>query len=350
MSFVPLKMNSVISTFESASAPPPTLANLPLVSVIALCYNHERFLKNCLESVRSQTYPNLQIIIMDDCSKDSSVSLIREWISQNSTLPVTFIAHEQNRGICKTLNEALSHTRGKYISMVATDDAWEPEKIFEQVTVMESLDETVGVIYSDAFTMNEAGVRQPKRFVETYRNFRRLPEGNIHELLWEGNFIPAMATLIRRSVFEAVGKYDESLFYEDWDMWLRISRCYRFASYPKPTAHYRVFSASMSKSAADRMNCSNEIIFTKNLLESLVPRSVRNKAFNFAVRRAFRQKLTQPKEGKEMLEKLMRRYRSPRLVFAWILFKLGLRYSHYERMLSKLNPTHISEATDCVDL
>jgi glycosyltransferase involved in cell wall biosynthesis len=302
----------------------------PLVTAVGLCYNHERHVRDCLESIKQQAYPNLEIIIADDCSKDSSPLLIREWIRQNHSLPITFIQNEQNQGVCRTLNRVLALARGKYISMTATDDVWEPGKILEQVPVMESLPEKTGVLYGDACLMDENGLPLPDRFVETYRKFERMPEGNIHDVLWEGNFIPAMTTLIRRSVFEKVGLYDENLFYEDWDMWLRVSEHYHFAYFPRPTAKYRVSMTSMSKTSVDEMTLANELTFIKYLLRKRVPKQVRNQAFNFAIRRAYRQKATTPGEARNLLSTMVRLYGSPRLIYAWILYMCGFEYRHYE--------------------
>ena len=82
--------------------------SLPLVTVIATCFNHERFVVECLESIRAQTYPNIQLIIADDCSTDGSVPLIRDWLTQTGTV-CTLILHQQNQGVCRTRNETLTH-------------------------------------------------------------------------------------------------------------------------------------------------------------------------------------------------------------------------------------------------
>src|SRR6478672_722517 len=101
----------------------------PTVSAIALCYNHERFVIDCLESIKAQSYRPLQLIITDDSSSDSSRETIQSWITRNASLDITFLAHTENKGICRTLNEALAVSRGKYISMVATDDQWQSKKL-----------------------------------------------------------------------------------------------------------------------------------------------------------------------------------------------------------------------------
>jgi glycosyltransferase involved in cell wall biosynthesis len=314
---------------------PSNSPDLPLVSAIAVCYNHERYVHDCLESIRAQDYSNLQIIIADDGSKDVSPLLIRRWIEQNPSLRVTFLRNEQNLGVCKTLNRALSVAQGKYISLIATDDVWEIDKLTQQVQAMESRSEKTGVLYSDAFQIDESGSPLAKRFIESHREFSRMPEGDIREILWQGNFIPAMTTLIRRSVFERVGMYDENLFYEDWEMWLRISEHYHFAYFPRPAAKYRVVRNSISKSSVDKMTLANELIFIKYLLKKGVPRKLRNQGFNFAVRRAYRERTAARNASGELLFELARIYKSPRLVYACLLYSCGLEYWHYEKTLGR---------------
>src|SRR5678815_3959281 len=123
------------------------MENYPLVSVIALCYNHSRYVLECLESIRAQTYKNVQVILLDDFSRDSSVGLIEQWISDHS-IEWIFIKHLANKGICKTLNEGMYHATGKYIALIATDDVWMPDKLHHQVKEMETRPLDVGVLYS----------------------------------------------------------------------------------------------------------------------------------------------------------------------------------------------------------
>lgn len=216
----------------------------PLVSIIAVCYNHARFAIECLESIRSQSHTNSELIIVDDCSSDESVSIIRNWISRFS-VSCTFIAHTENVGVVRTLNEALSHVNGEYISIIATDDTWEPDKIERQITLMLGSTEQVAVVYSDSAQMDESGVRLPQTFIEAHYKGNTIPSGHIFSALVDGCFLPAMATLIRRQAIEAVGGYDERLTYEDYDMWLRLSARYEFVFCPGIVANYRIVSTSM---------------------------------------------------------------------------------------------------------
>ena len=222
-------------------------ADNPLVSMIVQCYNQARFVVETLESVKVQTYKPTELIILDDCSSDDSVAVIENWLQENRT-ECTFIRHQENQGICKSLNEALAAATGKYVAMVASDDVWLPDTIARQVEIMESQPDHVGVLYSDAFQIDEDGNVLPDMFIATHRSLPEMPQGQIFDILLEGNFIPIVTTLTRRSCYDKVGMYDEDLPWEDWDMWMRIACHYSFLYSPVPLAKYRYHAKSFSHS------------------------------------------------------------------------------------------------------
>ena len=214
------------------------------VTVIAMCFNHERFLIECLESIRFQTSQNFQLIVTDDCSRDGSAELIEVWLKKYRP-DALFLRHQKNVGICKTLNEALSHAKGEYISMIATDDIWESFKIERQLEAIQGLSKNVAVVYSDASQMDEQGDPLPKNFIDFHLPDESPPSGDLFLKLLERNFIPAMATMIRLSSLRSVGGYDEQLLFEDYDMWLRLAHKYEFFFLPETVARYRIVDSSL---------------------------------------------------------------------------------------------------------
>lgn len=237
----------------------------PKVTAILLCYNHERFVRDCLQSVLDQTYKNIQVIIMDDCSRDSSPSVIREWIASRN-LDWMFIPHNENQGICRTINEALRAAQGEFISIVSVDDVWLPEKTERQVELMLRSSADVGVVYSDALQIDEAGNLLPETVMESAGHADH-PSGDVEETLCRGCFVPALTPLTRRRCYKEVGFYDESLFMEDWDMWLRISRQYQFAYCETPLAKYRIVSTSLMRTSAGKVADSAFEIFRRRVNE-----------------------------------------------------------------------------------
>lgn len=216
----------------------------PAVTVIALCFNHARFLRECLDSIAAQTFQAFQLIVTDDCSADGSAELIDAWIRDRRPDAV-FIRHAQNRGLCPTLNEALALARGEFISIIATDDALEPDKLERQLAAAREAGEGVAVVYSDATRMDEQGQRLLPDFIEAHAPECSRPSGRVFAALAERNFIPAMSNLIRRSALVAVGGYDERLSYEDYDMWLRLADRFEFLYLPGTPARYRIVSTSL---------------------------------------------------------------------------------------------------------
>ncbi len=219
---------------------------MTLVTVIVTCYNHEKYVLEALESVRQQTFSDFQLIIVDDCSRDQSATLIQEWIDEHK-IEALFLRHIENRGLCASLNEALSHAKGTYIAYFSADDVMREGRLEHQVALFESSHENVGVVYSNAYQIDGEGRALQKTFFETYRSFETPPEGDVLLTLMEGNFIPAPSAMIRKECFEKVGGYDERLTLEDWDMWLRIATSFHFKYCPYVCIKYRQHSANFNK-------------------------------------------------------------------------------------------------------
>ena len=110
----------------------------PLVSVVIPCYNHENFVQDCIKSVIDQTYENIELIIIDDGSKDGSVQKIQEMSAACQKRFTRFeFRYRPNKGLSETLNEALEWCEGLYLSPIASDDQMLKQKIQLQVNFLE---------------------------------------------------------------------------------------------------------------------------------------------------------------------------------------------------------------------
>lgn len=217
----------------------------PLVSVIAICYNHARFLLEGLNSIRHQSYQPIQLIIMDDCSSDRSVALIRDWITTHN-ITCQFIAHSKNQGLCATLNEALQYARGDYVAILSLDDVWLPRKLEKQVAILEE-NPAVGVVYSDAYRIDENSHPVEPTFLKHVVPHEVSASGDLFVRLLSGNFIPYVSTLIRSQCYKKVGVYDPTLCYEDWDMWIRIAEHFPFIYSHEIDVKYREVQQSLNR-------------------------------------------------------------------------------------------------------
>lgn len=262
----------------------------PLVSAVVLCYNHARFVTECLDSVKAQGYSNLELVINDDASTDNSARVIEDWVARNSDIPSRFLRNQANQGLCRSMNRAVANANGKYFCGIAADDAWLARKLTNQVRLMESLPEKVGVVYSDALRIDEQGTVLPPTFLETtLRNCQisQPPQGDIHLALWQANFVAPMTTLIRRACFDRVGLFDEDKFAEDWDMWLRISRHYDFVYSPEISAKYRKVQSSICNAQLGRLLDDENHTCLKHLrsgcLEEKARLAAAHKFYNLAI-------------------------------------------------------------------
>lgn len=212
---------------------------LPKVSVICLCYNHARFVQNTLHSVRSQVYPNVEIIIVNDASTDNSAHMIKEVIEDQPE--IQFLDLAENVGNCKAFNLGLSQSHGKYVIDLSCDDELMPDRIEKQVHAFEKLPENYGVLYSDAVYIDEAGNQLSDHFS------RFVPaRGDLYSDLVSRYFIAPPTMMIRKAVLDDLGGYDEQLAYEDFDFWVRSARNWKYDYLPEPLTRIRKTQGSLS--------------------------------------------------------------------------------------------------------
>lgn len=308
---------------------------MPLITALVANYNHERFVEECLAGVAAQDYPNLDLIVMDDCSRDRSPEIIRSWLARHFP-SARFIHHDRNAGICRTLNEAISLSRGEFISMIAADDIWEPGKLRRQVELLSSLSSSVGVVYSDAYQIDETGQLLPKRFIEAHEDVNPVPTGQILEALWDGNFIPAMTTMIRKSCYQAVGLYDTDLYAEDWDMWLRMAERFDFYYDNWISAKYRVVGTSMVRSGFPRLVDGNIRMIRKWLTRSDLASSLRTKITKKLAAQALLSYQHSSPACRENLRLACRFRPSPGVFLAAAMAALGFPFARYRNLRQSL--------------
>lgn len=218
----------------------------PLVSVFSLVYNTKSdYIIDFIKSLRNSTYTNYEYILIDDCSPDKeNFNKIKKWIQENN-FTCKIIEHDTNRGICASINHAIQVANGKYI-FGCSDDLIEPDKISKQVEAFENLPKNFGVIFSDSYFIDADGSRLYGTILGKIPNLYKVPEGDVYERLLESNFIPAISVMVKKSVYEDLGGYDEALKFEDYDMWLRVAKKYKFYFLNAVTCSYRIHAESYS--------------------------------------------------------------------------------------------------------
>ena len=202
----------------------------PLVSIICLAFNHEKFVVETLDSVVQQNYQPIELIIVDDCSTDNTKLVINNWLSTHPE--VQFIVNEINKGNTRSFNNALKFAKGEYIIDLAADDLILPNGVQLQInTFQKSKFKNLGVVYGNAEIINEDGSFNSFYFPvnENGKVIAKRATGDIYSsVLSTGDSICSVSALIKKSVFDFLEGYDETLDYEDLDSWIRASREYEF--------------------------------------------------------------------------------------------------------------------------
>lgn len=209
----------------------------PLVSICIPSYNHARFLPSALESALCQTYPNVEIIVVDDGSTDDSLNIAEDYAARYPSV-IRVFTHPgcKNKGSSATINLAVQRSMGELLSPFASDDVLCPDKIACQVAFLESNRE-IGLVHSCAHVIDETGQIQPGILGCDISD-----APNPVALLISGNQIAGLTVMFRRECIQKVGLWDDTLIYSDWELWLRIVAHYKIAFLDRPLAMYRVHS------------------------------------------------------------------------------------------------------------
>lgn len=219
---------------------------VPLVSVICTAYNHEEFIDEALASVARQTYPNIELIIIDNASTDGTLKRINLFCQQHSY--AHRITNAWNKGLCAAFNQGLALAKGTYVIDFSGDDLLLPCRIERQVAYFETLPEHYGVIFSNAQYIDTAGVPGQTHYpVDTSGHAKvPVPVGDVYQAVLERYFICTPTMMIRRRVLDVLSGYDESLVYEDFDFWVRSSVRYLYAYQDEVLTQKRVVRSSLS--------------------------------------------------------------------------------------------------------
>lgn len=220
----------------------------PLVSVLVVSYNHSAYINECLDSIKNQTYSNIELIVADDFSRDNSVDVYNTWISDNN-YEAKCVFNERNIGLANTLNNCIKLLKGKYVKIIAADDFLHPDSIVECVHFLESNSSDYGMVFTNVFYVNASS-----ELVDSVTDFDTLgmiPAVKFSQELLKGNRIAALSVLMRVDVLIETGDYDEGVLAEDYHRWLLITQKYFIGYLPKKLAYYRSHPTNISKLKAD---------------------------------------------------------------------------------------------------
>lgn len=213
----------------------------PLVSVLIPAYNHEKYIQETIKSIISQTYKNIELIVIDDGSTDSTWQKMQEMKSACETrFNRVHFETKQNEGVCKTLNKLISLAKGEYIFMTASDDFAMSNTIEKEVNFLSQnqdyslcvgnskiIDSESKVCYWDkkrniVYNLKKAKYKTFVDFLKKHNNYFNDRDFGSYQTLYRENYIPNGFT-IRKSTLDRILPYPEGLL-EDWWLVLQISK------------------------------------------------------------------------------------------------------------------------------
>jgi GT2 family glycosyltransferase len=241
--------------------PPTTSAAAPispLVSVIVPTYNRPKMLASALNSILNQTYPHVEVIVVNDGGSEVE-SLIT---SLDADRKITYVRIPRNRERSFARNVGISVARGKYIAYLDDDDCFYPDHLATLVKFLETSDYRVA--YTDAHRAHQVMTEQGYQTVS--RDLPYSHDFNFHQLLVH-NLFPTLTVMHERACLDEVGLFDESLeTHEDWDLWIRLARKFPIHHLAKVTSEFsfRTDGSSTTSSRQDDFLKTLEMIYQKH--------------------------------------------------------------------------------------
>lgn len=214
----------------------------PLVSVIVPAYNAAAFIGQTLNSVLSQTYAHLEVLVVDDGSQDRTADIVRTVAERDRRIT---LFQQSNRGVAAARNLAIRHAHGDFVAPIDADDFWYPEKTAKQVRCLTEAGPEVALVYTWSVSIDD---QSPSLSACAHTDLR----GSVFRALLFRNFVGnASVPLIRRSCLEQAGGYadfraTDACGCEDWGLLLRIAENYQFTVVPEYLVGYRAVPGSMS--------------------------------------------------------------------------------------------------------
>lgn len=229
----------VLNTFRSNKSFTKLNKN-PLVSILLLSMNHEKFIAQCILSLKEQTYKNIEVVYLDNASGDNTFQVGKKALEE-SGISYKIFHNAESKGISKNLNFLLENCSGEYVCPLSADDWFDPENI-EKKLAFYSQNPNTGALFSNGWIYYDD---EKETILNDSSTFKR---GYIFkEVLTQPDCLFYVGMMYKREIIERVGKWDEDLLIEDVDMFIRIALIARIDFIDVPLVFYRQTKASVSK-------------------------------------------------------------------------------------------------------
>ena len=225
------------------------------ISVVMPAYNAEQFIDDALDSVLAQTYQNFEIIIVNDGSSDRTGEVVKSYIDKDNRIK---LLNQKHSGTACARNLGINNAKGSLIAFLDADDVWHPDKLTKQIAFMyKESGSLVKFVSCLALIIDDKNISQGLIS-------GRVLEGNCYrKMLEEGGISGGSIVLVRKECLDEVGGFDSLLEpYEDWDMWIRLTRSFKIATVPEILVGYRR-SNSCSSRNYKRLMHSGRLVLMK---------------------------------------------------------------------------------------
>lgn len=214
-------------------------AGLPCVTVVMPAYNAERYIETAIRSVMEQTFTNWELIVIDDGSKDATMTIVEQLAQEDDR--ITSLRNEANMGVAKTRNRGMTRARGQYVALLDSDDVWRPEKLEKQVALAKETG--ADVVYCSYALVDENGRKKCDDFI--------VPAQTDFQASLTKGVISCSTALLSRNVTQ-VYQFDNTYYHEDLALWLQILKAGHIArGVTDVLADYRVMEGTR---AANKLN------------------------------------------------------------------------------------------------
>lgn len=207
------------------------MKNMPLVSIIMPSYNTEKYISDAINSVIAQSYTNWELLIVDDCSQDNTVEVVRQFEDDR----IRFQSLESNSGGAVARNTAITKAKGEYIAFLDSDDMWLPEKLEKQLRFMMDND------YVFTHTMYEHMSQNQQPMGVVVSGPKRVPAKGFNLYCWCG-CLTTMYNAKKVGLIQVANLKKRN----DYAMWLKINETHPCYLYPEILARYRKREDSIS--------------------------------------------------------------------------------------------------------
>lgn len=242
----------------------------PLVSICCLCYNHEPYIRECLDGFMMQkTNFAIEVLIHDDASTDKSADLIREYEAKYPEIikPIYQTENQYSKGVGVTLTYQFPRAKGKYIAICEGDDFWtDPYKLQKQVDILENNQNLIAVVTNTSVCDKNGNIIENEKLVIPPHN----KEGiyNLHDFFINTNRYPTLTVVYRNIEVDFIVKQLHKLsnpYLGDWILWVLLHKLGDFYFLNQVTASYRINPASVTHTVNSYNRWKEDIIIRKKI-------------------------------------------------------------------------------------